>query len=112
MYFVRRSLYHFLSVILFLLLLATAWSTSAALTFSNPHRVEAWLSESKLYDHFVDNFLDQSQGSTEDNSTLEGVPLSDTSVRQAANVAFTPQTVQAAVNTFVDANYAWLKGKT
>lgn len=117
MHFVRRSLYHSLSVLLFIFLVLTAWTTTATLTFSKPDRLESWLSESKLYDHFIANAIQQSQKSIQDGQVQGGsyvgdFPLRDPGVQQAVESAFSPQTVQNAVNTFLDANYKWLNGQT
>lgn len=110
----RKYFYHTLSGILFLLLIATAWSSALTLTFSKPDNIKAWLSESKLYDHFVDNAIKQSQEPSENGTSndVSEAPLSDPAVQQAAKAAFTPDVVQKAVNTFLDGNYAWLQGKT
>jgi len=117
MHFVRRSAYHSLSVLLFIFLVLTAWSTTATLTFSKPDRLESWLSESKLYDHFIANAIQQSQksiqnGQVEGGSHVGDFSLGDPGVQQAVESAFSPQTVQNAVNTFLDANYEWLNGRT
>ena len=114
MHFLRRSAYHSLSVLLFIFLVLAAWTTAATLTFSKPDRLETWLAQSKLYDNFVDNALEQSQDPStgKTNSTIAGVPLSDPQVQQAAKAAFSADTIQKAVDTLIDANYAWLQGKT
>jgi hypothetical protein len=111
----RKFLYHSLSVLLFIFLVATAWSSAATLTFSKPDKVKGWLHESKIYDHFVDTAIEESQKSTNQDSPANdtgGLSLGDPGVQNAAKAAFTPVTVENAVNTFLDANYSWLQGKT
>ncbi|HSW37664.1 MAG TPA: hypothetical protein VLG37_04835 [Candidatus Saccharimonadales bacterium] len=114
MLFIRKSLYHFLAGLLFLFLVGTAWTTALSLTFAKPAKLESWLSESKLYDHFMDNVIAQSQKSGESQGGQNGgsLNLKDPGVQQAAKAAFSPQVLQGSVNNFLDANYAWLEGKT
>lgn len=115
MHFVRRSAYHTLSVLFFIFLVLTAWSVTTTLTFTKPDRLESWLTQSKLYDHFIATAIDQAQKSvqTDQGQGLNsGLSLNDPGVQQAVTAAFTPQTLQNAVNTFLDANYRWLDGKT
>ncbi|HSX36700.1 MAG TPA: hypothetical protein VLG13_01090 [Patescibacteria group bacterium] len=116
MHLLRRSAYHFVSVLLFTFLVLTAWTTTATLTFGKPDRLESWLSQSKLYDHFVATAIDQSNKSVKNSQNVNdnsgGLSLSDPGVQQAVKGAFTPATIQGAVNTVLNANYAWLEGKT
>lgn len=113
----RRFAYHTLSVLLFALLILAAWSAALTITFSKPAKLETWLSQSKLYDHFVATAIEQSQKSTQNNHTNSiaastGLDINDPGVQQAAKAAITPDVLEKSVNTFLDANYAWLEGKT
>lgn len=112
----RRSAYHTISVLLFVLLILAAWSTALTVTFGRPAKLETWLSQSKLYDHFVATAIEQSQKSTQNiqNSIAvsTGLDINNPGVQQAAKAAITPDVLQKSVNTFLDSNYAWLDGKT
>jgi hypothetical protein len=111
----RRFLYHTLTVFLFAFLILAAWSAALTITFSKPAKLETWLSQSKLYDHFVATAIEQSQKSTQKNpnsNSSTGLDINDPAVQQAAKAAITPDVLQKSVNTFLDANYAWLEGKT
>lgn len=112
MLWVRKAFVHLLSLLLFLCLLGLAAATSANINLSSPKKVESWLNQSKLYDHFVAQATSQAQQSTGDQGDNNSVSLSDTAVQQAAQQAFSPQLLQQTVNTVLDSNYAWLQGKT
>ncbi|HET7320592.1 MAG TPA: hypothetical protein VFI84_03345 [Candidatus Saccharimonadales bacterium] len=110
----RRFVYHALSVCLFVFLILAAWSAALTITFSNPAKLETWLSQSKLYDHFVATAIEQTQKSAQkgQNNVANGLDVNDPAVQDAAKAAITPEVLQKSVNTFLDANYAWLEGKT
>jgi hypothetical protein len=110
MIWLRKGLVHLLSLFLLVALIGGALATSAELSLTHPAKLENWLSQSNLYDHFVSNAIDQSQKSTGNQSG--SVSLGDTVVKQAAESAFSTQLLQKDVNTFLDSNYAWLQGKT
>lgn len=112
MNWVRKVLAGFLTLVLFAALLGTAFSTSGNLAFSHPDKIEAWLNQSDLYGHFVSNAIDQAKKSANSTENQGPVTLSDTAVQQAAQTAFSDQLLQNSVKTFLDANYAWLEGKT
>jgi len=100
-----------LSPLLFLALLVTAYATSASVAFAQPDKLEAWLTQSSVYDHVVSYAIDRTK-QTSDNPQLAAIPTNDPAVQQAAKQAFTPDTLRTSVNKFLDGNYAWLQGKT
>lgn len=109
----RKTLLVLLGVVLFGSLLGVALSTSAKMTIYNPQKVEQWISQSKLYDHFVSTAAEQGQaaiGSTSENDNMTS--LSDTAVQDAAKTAFSRQLVEQSINTVIESNYAWLRGET
>lgn len=110
MIWLRKGFVHLLSTLLLIALLGAALATSANLNLSHPTKIENWLSQSKLYDNFVNTAVTQAQKSTSNNSG--STPLNILAVRQAAASAFSPELLQQSVNTFLDSNYAWLQGKT
>lgn len=100
------------SIVLLGSLLGTAGSTSAVINLTKPKNIENWLSNSKLYDHFVSNATEQGQksvGATEDANVTS---LSDAAVQDAAKSAFSQALIESNVNKFIDSNYDWLEGKT
>jgi hypothetical protein len=107
----RRSLVYLLSLVLFLSLLWSAYLTSGNIAFRHPDKVKVWLKESNLYGHFVADVIAQGQKSAGDQEPGT-VSLSDSAVQQAAQTSFTSDSIQKNVESFLDANYAWLEGKT
>lgn len=99
------------SVVLFVSLLALAFSTSSNIAFTHPGKIEQWLSDSNLYGAFVSSAIDQAQKTTGTDQS-GGISLSDTAVKQAAQSSFSSAALQQDVNTFLNSNYAWLNGKT
>jgi hypothetical protein len=92
-------------------LLGAAFSTSFNRTLGQPEKVEKYLDQSRVYDHFVTYIAKQTSESEGDNHS-GSVSLSDVAVQSAAKDAFPSDLIQKGVNTFIEANYAWLEGKT
>jgi hypothetical protein len=109
---VRKGIIYLLSLLLLATLVGTAVATSTNNTLGKPKKVETYLAESKLYDHFITYTADQAKKTNGDNDQSGSVSLSDAAVQSAAQSAFTPKVIQQGVNTFIDSNYAWLEGKT
>ncbi|MEK7059238.1 MAG: hypothetical protein AAB971_00555 [Patescibacteria group bacterium] len=111
MNWLRKGFVGLLSIILLITLVGIASTANLVHNLSQPNKLEAWLHDSKLYDHVVASALDQSKNS--DNSGGSGsISPSDPEVSQAAVDAFSPQLIEQGVNTFLNSNYAWLSGKT
>lgn len=108
----RRGIVLILSLLLLVSLVSAALSTSFNRTLGEPNKVEAYLAESHLYDHFVTYVAQQAAKSEGDNQSSGTVSLNDAAVLAAARTSFPPSLIQHGVNTFIDANYAWLEGKT
>jgi hypothetical protein len=111
MIWVRKGIVLLLSLLLLVTLLGTASSTSTNVTLGKPDKVETYLVQSKLYDHFVAYVADQAS-KDEGGDQTGSVSLNDAVVQAAARSAFPPQLIRQGTNTFIDANYAWLEGKT
>lgn len=112
MVWLRKGLVHFFALVMFLTLLGSVWSIGINRDFGNPARVKSLLSESKVYDKAVSAVLNNAQRDAETNGTASDVSLQDPAVQAAAKQAFSPQLLEKTANTFIDANYAWLQGKT
>lgn len=111
MLWIRKGFGLLLSTLLLVVLLGIVGATTLTTYLSKPDHIESWLQSSNLYGHFVDGVIQQSKQSTggQDSST---VSLSDTAVQEAAHSAFSTDVIQKDVNTFLDANYDWISGKT
>ncbi|HEX5744025.1 MAG TPA: hypothetical protein VFX84_01060 [Candidatus Saccharimonadales bacterium] len=114
MIWVRKGVVWLLSFLLLITLLGAAFSTSFNRTLGQPEKVQKYLAESRIYDHFIDYIADLSSRPEGDEQpdTSDSVSLSDAAVLKAAQSSFPPELIQKNVNTFIDANYAWLEGKT
>lgn len=110
MIWLRNFVVYLLSSLFFVVLLTTAFATSINVAFGSPTKLETWLDQSGIYGSFVDAAMKQAQSSTTDAGGSNGISLSDVAVQQAAKAAFSPTLLQKDVNTFLDANYSWLKG--
>lgn len=138
MIWVRKGIVLLLSLIFFVALFLGVVATSVNVAIAKPDKIEAWLSESKLYDHFISSVIKQAQDSSKTNSNNSGnsqnnsgqnatnksssstnnngssdsIDLTDPGVKEAAEAAFPAAQLQQYVNTVLNANYAWLEGKT
>lgn len=117
-----------LSVILFISLLGFALSVSAGVAVTHPQKIKSWLNQSNVYGAFVTDAINQAKqsagdgsGSSSNSDSSDGassslnsssVSLSDAAVQQIARSTFSSKTLQSDVDTFVNSNYDWLKGKT
>ena len=105
-----------LSVILFISLLGLALSVSSSIAVTHPQKVKAWLNQSNVYGAFVTDAINQAKQSAGDDSSgssgSTSISLSDAAVQQIARSTFSSKTLQGDVNTFVNSNYDWLKGKS
>lgn len=112
MIWLRNFVVYLLSSLFFVVLLVTAFATTINIAFDSPTKLEAWLNQSGIYSSFVDAAIKQAKSSTTSSGGSNGISLSDVAVQQAATAAFSPTLLQKDVNTFLNANYAWLKGTT
>ncbi|HVW23004.1 MAG TPA: hypothetical protein VHB51_00750 [Candidatus Saccharimonadales bacterium] len=112
MMWLRKSFVHLLASLLLLSLLVLGVSTAIAQNFSKPTKVEGWLADSNIYGHFVKDVILQSDQSIGSSQQMSGISLSDTAVQQAAQSAFPTSLIKKSINDVLDANYAWLQGKT
>lgn len=98
-------------MVLLISLIGAAYSTTFNLTLGKPKKVENYLAQSRIYDNFVAYVADQAAKS-EGDGQIGSVSLSDAAVQSAAKASFPPTLIQNGVNSFLNANYAWLEGKT
>jgi hypothetical protein len=112
--FVRKVFIHFLSLVLLIALLGAALSTGADWAFGKPGHLETWLSQSKVYNQAATAVTQQAPSSVTATIAHQSVtiPLDQATLNQAAQSSFSPQLIQTDVSQFLDANYAWLEGKT
>jgi hypothetical protein len=108
----RKVIIAFLVGVLFLSLIGGAQAITANIAFSKPDKVETWLKDSGFYDAFVAYSVDQAQKSLHGDTQTTTGSLNDSVIQQAAKSTFTPAFLEKNVKTVIDANYAWLEGKT
>lgn len=112
MIWLRKGVVHLLGLVLFISLLGGVWALDANYNFSQPDKLKAWLHDSKIYDKAISAALNSAQDNQDKNGGDSSVSLKDPTVQAAAQQAFSAQLLENSVNTFIDANYAWLQGKT
>lgn len=100
------------ALILFGSLLSLASSIATQRTFKNPDQIKTWLVQSKIYEKLVPAALTVAQEDTTKSNGDGSVNLKDPNVQKAAQSAFNPQVLQHSAEQLIDANYAWLNGKT
>jgi hypothetical protein len=105
----------FVSLLAFLLLISLLWGVSSYnvhTKLSHPDKVKTWVASSGLYDHLVNAALAQAQTNSTQNGTAVSVAYNDPAVSSAAKAALPKELIESSTNKFIDANYAWLSGKT
>lgn len=112
MVWAQKALAAVLTVLLVISLLGTAFSASTDLELGRQQKVENWLNQSDLYQHFLTNAITQAKKSAGSSEAQGSVTLSDSAVQQAASSAFSSQLFQTSLNTFLSSNYSWLEGHT
>jgi hypothetical protein len=112
MHWFRKVLVALFALILFFTAINIAWAVAINQSIGNPEQIKTWLTNSKIYDNAVSAVLNSTQNDNDKQGSDGSISLKDPTVQQAAKEAFSPQLLQTSVNTFIDANYAWLSGKT
>ncbi len=113
MLWVRKLLVSLFALVTLVALVGSVVSASLNAAFSTPAKTEQWLGTSQFYEHFIANSVSQATESIGDGAgqttTLDG---NDTLVQQSVKSAFPKKLVDQSIASFLDANYAWLHGKT
>ena len=113
MLWVRKLLVSLFSFLTLLALLGGVVAVSLNMAFSTPNKVEPWLSQSQLYDHFLATGLTQiDQASSDGTGQATSFNSNDPIVQQAIKQAFSKQLIEQSVHNVLAGNYAWLQGKT
>lgn len=110
MTFIRRTLYHSAGALHKLLLLVIPIIFAVAILLSSPTYIENALKESRVYDQFVSNVLDNSLQQSNDANTQK--ILSDPEVKAAAEKSFNPTLLQSSTENVLNGVFAWMQGKT
>lgn len=108
----RKGVVHLLGILFFVSLLGGVWALDINYNFSQPDKLKGWLHDSKVYDNVIKASLTDAQNEQDQTGGDSSVSLKDPTIQSVAQQAFTPQLLENSVNTFLDANYAWLQGKT
>jgi hypothetical protein len=107
----RKGFVHVLALLLLVSLLAGAATFSIKNGLSQPEKIKDWLSDSRIYDKAVSAALSQAQADSAKTGDLP-IALNSSIAQQAANQSFSVELVQDSTNSIIDANYAWLNGKS
>lgn len=110
MNFIRRTLYHSAGALHKLLLLVIPILFAVSLLLSNPTYVEKALKESRVYDQFVSNVIDNSQKESTDATTKK--VLADPEIKAAAEKSFNPALLQSSTENVINGVFDWMHGKT
>lgn len=110
MIWLRKGFVHFLAFLLLVSLVGGVEVLDLNHTLA-PAKLESLLSNSKIYDHVTASVLQQAEKSSSDGGNSGSVSLSDPTVQQAAEAAFSPDLIRQSVNIFINSNYDWLTGK-
>lgn len=80
-------------------------------TLSDPETVKRALSESAIYETFVEKNLGQT-GERVTLVTTDQIPLDDPQIEEIVREAVPPEVIEAQANSIIDNFYAWLRGET
>lgn len=83
---------------------------SLDLTFRNPDRLKAWLSDSQLYAAVPQAIIESSSNDTAQNPNSSDLQRPE--VQTALKTALTPAFLQQSVNSVIDGSYSWLEGQS
>lgn len=109
MLMIKKLLLVVLSPLLVLLLLLTALDWGIVHTVGQPDQVKKIVADSGIYNSVIPNILNQQKTI---QTSIGNLPLTDPTIKQAVNRAFTPQLVRSNTEAAIDNLYAWLDGKT
>ncbi len=112
MIWVRKGFVHLLAVVLFVALLGGVAALSLNRVFGQPAHLKAILNDSGVYDQVTSALLKQSQTNADQSGSDSSVSFDNPVVQKSAQQNLTPDLLKQSANTFIDANYAWLQGKT
>ena len=107
----RRGALGLCTLLLLVSLLGLAKTSSSNAAFGKPDKLKVWIGQSDFYKQFIDYTLSQAQKSVGEDSSLSAA-FRSSGVRKAAETALPKEDFQKKVDTIIDANYAWLEGKT
>jgi hypothetical protein len=99
-----------LAYILALVLFAVSSAAVFHFTIANPEKVKGIISDSGLYDSFVDTSLSELAKNPEDSDST--IPLENPNVQRAVKKAFPPEVLRSNTEEFIDGTYDWLHGNT
>lgn len=109
MHLLRKGVLQFFTILFVLGLLGLGTSAMLVYNFGSSTHTKRWLGESKVYDSVAAAFVEKAAKA---DSGSNAAVYSNSAVLQLADRAFTQQVITKSVDTVVDANYAWLAGKT
>jgi len=98
--------------VLFLALTGGVAALNFNRVFGDPQHVKTVVAQSGVYRQLPAAILKQSQSDEQKNGASGTVSFQDQGVQQAEQNTLTPAFIQKSFETFIDANYSWLEGKS
>lgn len=112
MKWVNKSFAYLFGIVLFGSLLGAVGLININLSLGKPENVKELAAESGVYEKFVTAALEASSQEAQTANPNLSIPLDNVVVVQAAQQALPPSFIEEKANVIIDANYAWLQGKT
>jgi hypothetical protein len=113
MTWLRKLIVRSFSSLLLLALVGGAVSYILNAAFSTPVKIEQWLGQGQLYENIVAMGVNQINSVNDSGAGgLASINADDPLVQQAIRDSFPKPLLTQSIATFLDANYAWLQGKT
>lgn len=112
MTWVKKSFAYLFGIVLFGSLLGVVGLININQSLGKPETVKELAAESGVYEKFVTAALETSTQEAKTANANLSIPLDNIVVIQAAKQALPPSFIEEKANIIIDANYAWLQGKT
>jgi len=110
MHFVRKAGLVLLSVLLPVLLYATASTAAVDTAFGNPEKIKDSFRDSNIYSKLVDVLVNQ-LNSSEDKQGQD-MQIDKAALKSIAENALPPEFLQSSFENVIDGTFHWIEGKT
>jgi len=110
MHFVRKAGLVLLSVLLPVLLYATASTAAIDTAFGNPEKIKDSFRDSNIYSKLVDALVNQ-LNSSEDKQGQD-MQIDKAALKSIAETALPPEFLQSSFENIIDGTFHWIEGKT
>jgi hypothetical protein len=106
---VRKVVISVLAIILVISLFGLSFGTSFDLAFHSPNHLKTWATASDFYDSVVAKASSDTASNISNPKLLSGL---DPIIKQSVVKVFPKSQLNQYIDTIINSNYAWLKGKT